>query len=207
MREIHHRKDYTRFSLDEQQTPDHPFPLFQDWLNTALDAESEVYKMVLSTSSPGGRPSSRIVLLRGYSEIGFIFYTSYESRKGLELSINPQACLLFDWEREERQVRIEGRVEKIGAEEAEKYFNSRPLESRISAIASQQSEPIDSRQSLEERAEEIRQSGNIQRPEHWGGYLLVPDYVEFWQGRPNRLHDRIAYCQMDNGWRKFRLQP
>lgn len=207
MNEIHHRKEYTRHILDETHSPQHPFALFSEWLKTALSAETEVYKMVLSTASPTGRPSSRIVLLRGYAEHGFVFYTSYESRKGLELTMNPQACLLFDWEKEERQVRIEGRVEKISTEMADKYFNSRPEESRVSAMASQQSEPIDSRRSLEEKAERIRKEGIIRRPDHWGGYMLVPDYYEFWQGRANRLHDRIAYCTEKSGWRKFRLQP
>jgi pyridoxamine 5'-phosphate oxidase len=205
------RQEYTRASLSEHEVADSPLEQFSTWFAQARQSEvPEPNAMCLSTVAADGLPSSRIVLLKDVDVRGFTWYTNYESRKGGELLGNPNAALLFFWQPLERQVRIEGRVEKVGAAEADTYFNLRPLKSRLGALASQQSRPIASREALEQRFVEIEQQHGETpiRPEHWGGYRLIPHYVEYWQGRASRLHDRIAYSLQDDGsWRRERLQP
>ena len=205
------RKDYGQASLDEREVADDPIRQFTRWFEEALKAEvNEPNAMGVSTVDEQGRPSSRIVLVKQFDERGFTWYTNYDSQKGKQLNGNPFAALLFFWSELERQVRIEGRVERTSAEESDKYFNSRPLKSRLSAIASHQSAPIASRADLEHNYEEVaRQYGETpQRPQHWGGFRLVPERIEFWQGRRSRFHDRVVYTrQEDGGWTRQRLQP
>lgn len=205
------RKDYSRASLSESDVAADPMEQFKKWFDEALTAEvPEANAMSLATVDANGRPSSRIVLIKEFDHRGFSWFTNYESRKGHELHQNQQAALLFHWIGLERQVRIEGRVERISAEENDAYFHSRPLGSRIGAIASSQSEPVASREALEMRyaAAEAQHGEHPLRPAHWGGYRLVPDYIEFWQGRSSRLHDRIVFkLQADGSWHKQRLQP
>jgi pyridoxamine 5'-phosphate oxidase len=202
------RRNYTRHELTEHKISPNPYEQFGWWLEDAVnDALLEPNAMALSTADKNGRPSSRIVLLKAFDESGFIFYTNYLSRKGKEIDENPQASLLFYWDKMERQIRIEGTIEKIEVHLSEKYFASRPYESKLSAIVSKQSEEIPSREYLEDRLEELKQSGETQRPEHWGGYIVKADYFEFWQGRASRLHDRFVY-ELENGaWKTKRLAP
>jgi pyridoxamine 5'-phosphate oxidase len=205
------RKDYSQSSLSRADVLDDPIRQFGKWFDEALAAQvPEPNAMSLATVAADGRPSSRIVLIKEFDARGFVWFTNYSSRKGQELQHNGHAALLFHWVELERQVRIEGRVERIPDEDNDAYFNSRPLMSRIGAIASAQSEPVASRQELEARfsAAEVASGPAPVRPAHWGGYRLVPDYLEFWQGRPSRLHDRIAYQQRSDGnWERERLQP
>jgi pyridoxamine 5'-phosphate oxidase len=205
------RKEYRRASLSETDIDPDPIAQFLKWFDDAIAAEvPEANAMSLSTVNAEGRPSSRIVLIKDVDRHGFTWFTNYQSRKGHELTQNRHAALLFYWIELERQVRIEGRVEQVPAAESDAYFQSRPLKSRLGAIASAQSRPVDSREQLESRFAEVeRQYGDQPaRPAHWGGYRLQPDYIEFWQGRPSRLHDRIAYMQQaDGSWQRQRLQP
>ncbi|WP_256078039.1 pyridoxamine 5'-phosphate oxidase [Massilia sp. YIM B04103] len=205
------RLDYGRASLSEDDTLADPIAQFAKWFDEAMKAQvSEPNAMSVATASKDGRPSSRIVLIKQYDERGFTWYTNYESQKGHELADNPQAALLFFWRELERQVRIEGRVEKTSAEDSDTYFYSRPLKSRLAAIASAQSMPVGSREEMEARyaAVEAASGEQPQRPAHWGGYRLVPERVEFWQGRQSRFHDRIVYTlQADGSWGKERIQP
>jgi len=205
------RKDYGQASLDEHDVLDDPIQQFTRWFEEALKAEvNEPNAMGVSTVDERGRPSSRIVLIKQFDERGFTWYTNYDSQKGQQLNGHPFAALLFFWSELERQVRIEGRVERTTAEESDKYFNSRPLKSRLSAIASHQSAPIASRAELEHNYENVaRQLGEApQRPPHWGGFRLVPERIEFWQGRRSRFHDRVVYTRQEDGsWTRQRLQP
>ena len=205
------RKDYGQASLNETDVMDDPMLQFTQWFEQALKAEvNEPNAMSVSTVDARGRPSSRIVLVKQFDERGFTWYTNYGSRKAEELQDNPYAALLFFWSELERQVRIEGRVERTSNEESDRYFRSRPLMSRLSAIASQQSAPIGSRAELEQNYEQVAQQAGDDpaRPENWGGFRLVPERLEFWQGRRSRFHDRIVYERQEDGsWTRLRLQP
>ncbi len=211
-RELHSiRKQYARGVLDERHVHPDPFTQMEFWVSEAIRSDcEEPTAMVLSTVGAGMRPSSRVVLMKGLDQEGITFFTNYESRKGQQLQENPQASLLFFWPELERQIRIEGTVMKVAAEESDAYFESRPEASRISAVISPQSAEIPNRERLEERrrtADGGPRSAVISRPSYWGGYRLQPDYFEFWQGRENRLHDRIAFRQEAHGWKIFRLAP
>jgi pyridoxamine 5'-phosphate oxidase len=204
------RKDYKLTSLGKRDLAADPFTQFKKWLDEAIAAEvPEPTAMNLATVGENARPSSRIVLLKGIDEKGFVFFTNYDSRKGRELAQSQWAALTFHWVELERQVRIEGHVEKVDTKTSDDYFNSRPLASRIGAIASAQSEKVESREALEKRFAEIEaQYGeNPPRPAHWGGYVIVPEMVEFWQGRRSRLHDRLVFQRQFAGWHIERLSP
>lgn len=205
------RLDYGRASLDEADTLDHPVDQFAKWFGEAMQAQVfEANAMSVATVDKDGKPSSRIVLIKQYDERGFTWYTNYESQKGRQLADHPHAALLFFWRELERQVRIEGRVEKTSVEDSDTYFYSRPVKSQLAAVASQQSERIASRDEMEANfaAVEAASGGQPRRPPHWGGYRLVPERVEFWQGRRSRFHDRIVFIlQADGSWKKERLQP
>ena len=205
------RKDYGQATLSEDEVAHDPIAQFNSWFEQALKAEvNEPNAMSLATVNGRGMPSSRIVLIKQYDARGFTWYTNYDSQKGHELLANPHAALLFFWPELERQIRIEGKVELTSAAESDTYFHSRPLKSRLAAIASAQSMPIASRAALEENYEAVaRQFGEEPpRPANWGGFRLVPERIEFWQGRRSRFHDRIAYTlQPDGSWARVRLQP
>lgn len=206
------RKDYILQTLDESGVESNPIQQFTRWWGDAISsAIEEVNAFTLATASITGKPSARVVLLKGYDENGFVFYTNYTSNKGNQLSQNPEAAMVFFWKELERQVRIEGITEKVTAEESEAYFLSRPAGSRIGAWASPQSKTIDRREVIEENAiryEQMFSGQAIPRPKHWGGYRIKPTMIEFWQGRSNRLHDRILYClQEDKSWTIERLAP
>jgi pyridoxamine 5'-phosphate oxidase len=206
------RKNYSLGSLDVADAERNPFRQFDAWFAQAVDAKlPEPNTMTLATVDSRGRPSARIVLIKGVDERGFVFFTNYESRKGRELADNPHASLLFYWIELERQVRIEGTVVKTSPAESDQYFESRPLGSRIGAWASEQSQAIESRAVLEAREKEISEKygEHPPRPPHWGGYRLIPDAIEFWQGRPSRLHDRLLYTRAVEGgdWQITRLSP
>lgn len=204
------RKDYMQGSLHEDQAPIDPFVFFDRWFEQALNAElPEPNAMTLSTVSVEGRPASRIVLIKGFDQDGFTFFTNYHSRKGQELAANPHASLLFHWTELERQVRIEGMVNRVSPEKSDEYYHSRPLGSRLGAWASPQSEVLPNRDALEALVVDVKEQhgDSPSRPPHWGGYCLQPDYFEFWQGRPSRLHDRLAYTLNDGVWHRSRLAP
>jgi pyridoxamine 5'-phosphate oxidase len=205
------RSEYARGGLAEADVDADPVVQFGRWFEQAESAGLlEPTAMTLATSTPDGRPSARMVLLRGFDERGFCFYTNYESRKGGELAANPRAALVFWWGELERQVRIEGRVERTSRSESEAYFHSRPPGSQLSAAASPQSQVIDGRAVLEERVARLatgHQDGQVPLPGFWGGYRLVHEVVELWQGRPNRLHDRLRYRRAGDRWRIERLAP
>lgn len=206
------RQNYTRAGLQENEVEENPINQFQLWFDAAVAAElPEPNAMTLSTVSSSGRPSGRIVLLKGLDQRGFVFYTNYTSRKGQELASQAWASLVFVWLPLERQVRIEGAVERVSQEETEQYFYSRPRSSQLGAWASDQSAEIRDRQVLEDRLSQLeRQYADrpSPRPPHWGGLRVKPDLIEFWQGRPSRLHDRICYQkQSDGAWSIMRLAP
>jgi pyridoxamine 5'-phosphate oxidase len=206
------RKEHSLFNLREEDLDPDPIRQFQGWLaEAALSEVAEVNAMALATATPDGRPAVRMLLLRGVDERGFSFFTNYDSRKARELDANPYAAMVFFWHDLERQVRVEGRVERVSAEESDRYFHSRPAGSRLGAWASPQSAVIPGREVLEARFGELQRhhaDNVIPRPENWGGYRLVPDAIEFWQGRPNRLHDRLRYSRRDQGgWLIERLAP
>jgi pyridoxamine 5'-phosphate oxidase len=205
------RQEYMRERLDEDDVAREPITQFTRWFDEAVNARIPmVNAMTLASVSEAGQPSARIVLLKEVDETGFVFYTNYESRKGRELSTNPGVALLFYWIELEREVRIEGRVTKVTTKESDDYFSSRPLGSRFAAIASPQSQVVADRAVLEQRFSEAEKEtgSNPSRPAHWGGYRVAPEMVEFWQGRPNRLHDRLQYrLRPDGGWIIERLAP
>jgi|SRR5215471_6031992 len=205
------RAEYQSKSLDEKKILPDPIQQFELWFSEAVDSKlPEPNAMALATGNVDFKPSVRMVLLKGIEDGAFIFYTNYESRKGKELLWNPYAALLFFWNELHRQVRIEGRVEKISTEKSDAYFYSRPERSQLGAIASPQSEVIESRRWLEEKLEILEKESetkNIQRPSHWGGYRVIPHSIEFWQGRPSRLHDRILFTWIEPDWKITRLAP
>ena len=206
------RKDYKLQTLSENDVVKDPFLQFDKWWDDAVNSElEEVNAMTLATVSANGMPDARIVLLKGYDKNGFVFFTNYKSNKGKELEANPNACLVFFWAALERQVRICGTVKKADAAESDAYFSSRPEGSRLGAWASPQSSVIATREVIEENLKDLEEKfidGNIPRPPHWGGYVVQPVQVEFWQGRSSRLHDRIQYTlQTDGNWLIERLAP
>jgi pyridoxamine 5'-phosphate oxidase len=205
------RKEYTRAGLAESDVASDPVEQFRRWFDEALAAGLyEPNAMTVATAAPNGRPSARVVLLKGFDERGYVFYTNYEGRKGRELEENPRAALLFYWGELERQVRVEGTVSRVSKEESDAYYASRPRGSRLGAWASEQSRTVEGREVLEDRIEDLEaeyEGREVPRPPFWGGYRVVPEVVEFWQGRENRLHDRIVYRRRGAGWRIERLQP
>lgn len=207
------RRDYTRDGLAEAQAPDEPFALFHQWFGDAVKTEQapvEANAMTLATVDGEGRPHCRVLLLKGLDAKGFTFFTNYESAKGRQLQANPFGAMTFFWPALERQVRIEGRVEKVTAKESDDYYQVRPLGSRLGAWASPQSQVIADREALEGlvKATEARFSDTQPHcPEHWGGYRLLPERIEFWQGRSSRLHDRLNYRLVDGAWQRERLAP
>jgi pyridoxamine 5'-phosphate oxidase len=206
------RREYSGKPLDESMVSADPFPQFERWFEDAVKAEiSDPYAMVVATVSQTGKPSARVVLLRGFERNGFVFYTNYRSHKAIEVLQNPIVAAVFFWNELDRQVRIEGSVEQVSAQESDNYFRSRPRESQIAAWASNQSEVISSRAQLDKLFKEYEEKfvdQPVPRPDNWGGFRIIPTSYEFWQGRPNRLHDRILYERDDGGrWKIKRLAP
>ncbi|CAA9408009.1 Pyridoxamine 5'-phosphate oxidase [uncultured Rubrobacteraceae bacterium] len=205
------RKEYTRSGLHETGMNPDPMVQFNYWFENAVEADlHEPNAMIVATATQDGRPSARTVLLKGYDQSGFAFYTNYEGRKARELEVNPACALLFYWGELERQVRIEGRASRISDDESDAYFASRPRGSRLGAWVSEQSRPVEDRGVLEERVRKLEaeyESLEIPRPPFWGGYRVEPEAIEFWQGRESRLHDRLVYRREDGVWRIERLQP
>ena len=205
------RKEYTRAGLDKADVDPDPIVQFHEWFETVIDADlHEPNAMILATASPDGKPSARTVLLKGYDERGFVFYTNYVGRKANEIEANPMCALLFYWGELERQVRIEGHASCLSGEESDAYFAGRPRGSRLGAWASEQSRPVEDRSVLEERVRALEaeyEGREIPRPPFWGGYRVEPEEIEFWQGRENRLHDRLVYRREHGAWRIERLQP
>ena len=205
------RKEYTRAGLDKADVDPDPIVQFHEWFETVIDADlHEPNAMILATASSDGKPSARTVLLKGYDERGFVFYTNYVGRKANEIEANPMCALLFYWGELERQVRIEGHASRLSGEESDAYFVGRPRGSRLGAWASEQSRPVEDRSVLEERVRALEaeyEGREIPRPPFWGGYRVEPEEIEFWQGRENRLHDRLVYRREHGAWRIERLQP
>lgn len=203
------RTSYEKQTIDFEHASNNPFEFFDYWFQNALDfyqLKKEVNAMTLSTSSLKGIVSSRVVLLKSFSENGFVFYTNYGSKKGIHLNENPNCSLLFYWEELQQQIRIEGCAEKVSPELSDAYFDSRPADSRLSAIVSPQSKVIPDKAFLNKKLEK-KQNIELIRPDFWGGFLIKPNLFEFWQGRPNRLHDRLQYRMVDSNWVKVVLAP
>jgi pyridoxamine 5'-phosphate oxidase len=211
--EIHQiRNEYSKESLSEKDTDKDPIKQFDKWFTEVLKSgQAEPTAMTLATATTDGRPSARIVLMKDFNSEGFSFYTNYLSRKGKEIAKNPLGAMTFFWDTLERQVRIAGTIEKLSREESEKYFHSRPKGSQVGAVASPQSQEIADRAGLEKKWQELEAEyadKDVPKPSFWGGYILRPRLIEFWQGRPSRLHDRILYKKVDNkSWKKVRLAP
>jgi pyridoxamine 5'-phosphate oxidase len=208
---VEHR-DFTRSRLHEDELASDPFVQFQRWVDDATAAKIFDWETItVATSTPDGIPSARTLFLRGADERGFVFYTNYQSRKGAQLADNPRAAMVIHWRELERQISIEGHVEQTSAEESDAYYATRPLQSQLGAWASRQSQPLDSAETLAARVEQLRQqfAGKpVPRPSHWGGYRVVPNRIEFWQGGPGRLHDRFVFLKNgDGGWTWNRLNP
>lgn len=205
------RQDYRSAELSEKDADKNPIKQFEKWFSAAIDAQLyEPNVMTLATADKSGKPNARIVLLKGFDENGFSFYTNYLSTKGKEIKKNPLACLVFFWAELERQVRIEGKIEKLSKEASEKYFHSRPIGSQIGAIVSPQSQIIADRKILELKVEGLTaqyEGKTIPKPAHWGGYIVKPTSIEFWQGRTSRLHDRLKYDLINGKWQMNRLAP
>lgn len=206
------RQNYTQAGLSEADLDSDPIKQFGDWFQQALNADLlEPNAMTLATATPDGKPTARIVLLKGVDERGFVFYTNYESQKGQQLIANPYAALVFLWDKLERQVRIEGKVVKLAIEESREYFHSRPKASQLGAWASDQSRIIPNRKVLEQKLADLKEEYSdrtVPIPQHWGGFRVIPNRIEFWQGRPSRLHDRLIYdLQNDSSWQINRLSP
>lgn len=206
------RKEYSSRSLLESDIESHPVDQFQKWWTEAINSQiEEANAMTLATASTDGMPSARIMLLKGFDKNGFVFFTNYKSYKCMQLEENPKACLVFFWKELERQVRITGLIQKVPEKESDEYFYSRPAGSQVGAWASSQSAVIESRKWLEERYEQLSkefEQKELKRPPHWGGYVVTPVIIEFWQGRPSRLHDRIQYSLSEDGsWKIERLSP
>ena len=206
------RQTYRRADLTEAEALDDPMAQFRRWFDDALASGThEPNAMTLATVDGQGQPSARIVLLKGIEPDGFVFYTNYDSRKGQELDAQGRAALVFWWPPLERQVRVEGRVERVDAAESDAYFARRPHGSQLGALATPQSQPVPDRAALEQRLRDLEarfpEGTSVPRPAHWGGYCVVPTAVEFWQGRPNRLHDRLRYTRHGDAWTRERLAP
>lgn len=205
------RQEYMSGNLNEEVMPQDPMQMFKMWFSEAIETGlTEPNAMTVATASLDGKPSARVVLLKEVNNMGFVFFTNYLSRKGREITVNPEVALVFDWHDMERQVRVEGRAEKLPVEDSDAYFNSRPEDAKIGAWASPQSKIVKNRDELEKLEDEIMEQFEdmeVHRPSHWGGYLIRPSVIEFWQGRPNRMHDRIVYYNTEEGWSMHRLAP
>jgi pyridoxamine 5'-phosphate oxidase len=205
------RNDFSKQTLSKKDLVSDPFQQLKTWIDEAVKGEVlEPIATTISTVSKYGQPSSRIVYVRDIPENGLVFFTNYHSKKGTDLSINAHACMNFFWPELERQIRVEGIIEKVEDAVSDDYFNARPKSSQVGAWASHQSEKLSSREELEQRVAELTkkyENTDVPRPPHWGGYILVPHYFEFWQGRPSRLHDRIAYSREEESWQIDRLNP
>tara|TARA_B100001057_G_scaffold325792_1_gene325978 strand:+ start:2942 stop:3574 length:633 start_codon:yes stop_codon:yes gene_type:complete len=203
------RTDYLKSELNIRDLTLEPITLFQQWISQAITYSNDANAFVLSTVNSNGVPSSRVLLLRDATEKGFSFFTNYSSRKSQEIEVNPNVCMNFFWPEMERQVRINGSISRLSEQESDDYFNSRPYESRIGAWCSPQSQVIESREVLENKIQELKKKypNEVPRPENWGGYTIVPNEIEFWQGRASRLHDRFLYNKDGENWTINRLAP
>ena len=203
------RTDYQKSELNVKDLTEEPITLFQQWLSQAITYSNDANAFVLSTVNSNGVPSSRVLLLRDATEKGFSFFTNYSSRKSQEIEVNPNVCMNFFWPEMERQVRINGSISRLSEQESDDYFISRPYESRIGAWCSPQSQVIESREVLENKIQELKKKypNEVPRPENWGGYTIVPNEIEFWQGRASRLHDRFLYKKEGENWTINRLAP
>lgn len=203
------RTDYQKSVLNIEDLTEDPITLFQQWLSQAITYSNDANAFVLSTVNSKGVPSSRVLLLRGITEKGFSFFTNYSSRKSQDIKFNSNVCMNFFWQEMERQVRINGSISRLSVQESDDYFNSRPYESRIGAWCSPQSQVIESREVFENKILELKKKypSEVPRPENWGGYTIIPNEIEFWQGRANRLHDRFLYNKQGKKWTINRLAP